>query len=418
MDPNADRGNQLVYTAVIFLTLSWVAVMLRCFVRIHLLKAFKIDDWLLVIGELNFILTLAMVLAGVKYGLGKHNIAVPVEPRIEAMKYQAIATITYTVVMAFIKLSIGFFLLRFTIDRRYVFIINLFMVIVAIWTIGIFFVNLLQCKPIKFQWDFRIKGTCISPKSYIIVTWIWSILSIITDWFYALIPIPMIWPILTQRRTKLLVALPLSFGVFASVATIIRIKFLSGVLDYSDILYAPTDTMIWTIVEPGVAIIAASMATMKPLVEGLITGRFYTTTTTSSSGDGVFNTPRSSNPPKSSDPTLHRRHSLAANLELLETPGVARDNIGSGISTEHSRPLMMPAPVHLFIDSSHRKRIEGARLDTEWEWELGASERDYIFDLAYGFSGGRGGIGTGEDSGLEPSRSSSSGPGPFFHRRA
>jgi hypothetical protein len=43
-----DRGPQVAAVAILFLTLSWVAVSLRCYVRTVLMKSFGADDWLAV----------------------------------------------------------------------------------------------------------------------------------------------------------------------------------------------------------------------------------------------------------------------------------------------------------------------------------------------------------------------------------
>ncbi|KAM0532692.1 hypothetical protein ACHAP9_005559 [Verticillium nonalfalfae] len=65
---------------------------------------------------------------------------------------------------------------------------------------------------------------------------------------------------------KISVILLLSLGIFASVATLIRLKFLADLNDLDDILFAGTDAMVWTLVEPGVAIVAASLVTIRPLL--------------------------------------------------------------------------------------------------------------------------------------------------------
>ena len=41
-----DRGPQITATAIVFLILPWIAVGLRCYVRIFMAKPFRNDDWL------------------------------------------------------------------------------------------------------------------------------------------------------------------------------------------------------------------------------------------------------------------------------------------------------------------------------------------------------------------------------------
>jgi hypothetical protein len=45
-----NRGPQVEAVAILFLTLSWIAVGLRCYVRLFLTKLFRVDDWLAVIS--------------------------------------------------------------------------------------------------------------------------------------------------------------------------------------------------------------------------------------------------------------------------------------------------------------------------------------------------------------------------------
>ena len=41
-----NRGPEVAATAILFLTLSWIAVSLRCYVRTIMMKSFGWDDWL------------------------------------------------------------------------------------------------------------------------------------------------------------------------------------------------------------------------------------------------------------------------------------------------------------------------------------------------------------------------------------
>lgn len=54
MDSSQDnRGPELVAIMATFLVLTWVSVVLRCFVRIQITKAFEADDWLMVTSQVN-----------------------------------------------------------------------------------------------------------------------------------------------------------------------------------------------------------------------------------------------------------------------------------------------------------------------------------------------------------------------------
>jgi hypothetical protein len=45
-----DRGPQVEAVAITFLILSWIAVCLRCYVKLYMIKMFKLNDWLAVLS--------------------------------------------------------------------------------------------------------------------------------------------------------------------------------------------------------------------------------------------------------------------------------------------------------------------------------------------------------------------------------
>jgi len=47
-DDSDYRGPDIKAVAILFLTLTWISVSLRCYVRVFLTKLFRIDDWLAV----------------------------------------------------------------------------------------------------------------------------------------------------------------------------------------------------------------------------------------------------------------------------------------------------------------------------------------------------------------------------------
>lgn len=54
-DPGSSEynGASLVATAVTFLALSWISVLLRIYVRAFMTNCFQLDDWFMVIGQVR-----------------------------------------------------------------------------------------------------------------------------------------------------------------------------------------------------------------------------------------------------------------------------------------------------------------------------------------------------------------------------
>jgi hypothetical protein len=53
MDAREYNGADIVAVSVVFLALTYLAVPLRCFVRIWITEAFKADDWLLIMAQVR-----------------------------------------------------------------------------------------------------------------------------------------------------------------------------------------------------------------------------------------------------------------------------------------------------------------------------------------------------------------------------
>ncbi|KAI1036570.1 hypothetical protein LB503_002955 [Fusarium chuoi] len=281
-----ENGSALVATAITLLTLSWFSVGLRTYTRAVLMKSLQLDDWLMLVAQIIFTISCAFILEGVQKGIGKHNDAIKDdEAKVQALMWQALATATYILDMMFIKLSIGVFLLRLCVKRVYVWIIWISLAIISIWSVVLFFWNLFQCKPVEMQWDFRIKdGNCVSADQIVSAAYAISVMTVVSDWLYALLPIPMLWSVKMTKQAKTTVIAILGLGIFASVATLVRLRFLADLTDTEDILFAGTDAMVWTLIEPGVAIVASSLATIRPLLRAMRIRGFESTENTYGTG--------------------------------------------------------------------------------------------------------------------------------------
>lgn len=51
IDLSEYNGDDLVITAALFLTLSWLSVGLRTYTRAYLMNCFQADDWLMLIAQ-------------------------------------------------------------------------------------------------------------------------------------------------------------------------------------------------------------------------------------------------------------------------------------------------------------------------------------------------------------------------------
>ncbi|KKA29241.1 hypothetical protein TD95_002064 [Thielaviopsis punctulata] len=264
---NEYNAQPLVSVTIAFLTMSWICILLRTYVRVFLTRNFLADDWFMVSAQLVYTASAVLMFLSIHWGLGRHNAALPINKMTNALMYQALVTETYVLNMMLLKFSIGIFLLRLATRKVYTYIIWASLIVVAIWSIVIFMWNILQCDPIRGQWDITIPNRkCVTTSQILAAAYSISVMTIVTDWLYAIIPIPMLWGVKMNVQTKATVIIILGLGVFASIATLIRFKYLVTINDHTDILYSSTDAFIWTMVEPAVATIASCLSTIRPLL--------------------------------------------------------------------------------------------------------------------------------------------------------
>jgi hypothetical protein len=124
---------------------------------------------------------------------------------------------TYALTTALTKLSIGVMLLRLINKTR----VNVSLIYTSIGInlvacTLVFFFCLFQCKPISYSWRQVIpteKGTCISPHTIVTLGYILSVVSIVLDFFYAVLPGFIFWGLQMKKSEKVVLMILMSLGV-------------------------------------------------------------------------------------------------------------------------------------------------------------------------------------------------------------
>lgn len=95
--------------------------------------------------------------------------------------------------------------------------------------------------------------------------------SLFTDLTFALfIPVPMLWDLNVNRRTRLSLFAALGLGTFACVAAFVKIPSLVNYGKTGDWLWDSRDITIWTVVECNIGIVAANLPPLRPLFKRLL----------------------------------------------------------------------------------------------------------------------------------------------------
>ncbi|KAL4897345.1 P-type ATPase [Aspergillus ambiguus] len=264
------RSLSIFVVTVVFLALSFIAVCLRCFVRLRLVRAFGWDDALMVFAMALEILFALCGITGACYGLGQKLEVLTAHERETAMFWWWLGQTSYVFTCVVAKISIALALLRLTVAKAHT--ILLWVVIALSTVVGLvfWFVLTLQCHPVDYFWR-RLEpgvlgtGHCLDVDILIDIAYLYSVTATVCDFALGLLPIALVWNLQMTPKTKAALAGILSLGCVASAAVIVRIPYLHTYKD-PEFLYATSNISIWSNVEAGLGITAGSLVTLRPLV--------------------------------------------------------------------------------------------------------------------------------------------------------
>ncbi|KAH8726920.1 hypothetical protein GQ44DRAFT_770849 [Phaeosphaeriaceae sp. PMI808] len=259
------RGPELLAVNIAFITTAVIAYSLRCFVRIKMVKAFGIDDYLMGLAMVFFLFYIVASNIGIRYGTGMHHADLSAENVERATHCWWFCYIFYCWAMIFAKFSIGFLLLRISFRRIHTWILYAAMLTSVVAGGAFFLVTVFQCNPVSYFWAKKgHSGTCVNNDLIIGLAYLYSAFSIISDFTFAIIPGFLVWNLQLKRRAKIALIPLITMGCIASAAVIARLPFV-GKFNSPDFLWATLDIAIWSTIEQGLAITAGSLATLRPL---------------------------------------------------------------------------------------------------------------------------------------------------------
>ncbi|KAI1086895.1 hypothetical protein F5B19DRAFT_101983 [Rostrohypoxylon terebratum] len=267
MATTENRGPELMRVCIALLTTTVIAIFLRCYTRLGIVKAFGADDWTMMAATVSFILFCTCAITGIHYGTGRHFTDLETPDIEKAMMYWWLCYIWYCLTMIASKISIGLFLLRIAVLRIHHYIIYVNLLLTVVTGLVFFFVTLLQCNPIPYFW-LRFsgvdQGSCIDVNIIAALTYLYSALNVICDFTFATLPIVLIWGLQMDKKTKIALIPILSMGCVASSAVVVRLAYIKDFKD-PDFLWATVYIAVWSTTEQGLAITAGSLATLRPL---------------------------------------------------------------------------------------------------------------------------------------------------------
>lgn len=189
-----------------------------------MLRSFGRDDWAMLATQVTFTFYLVCQLGGVAYGTGRHLSEIEPASAETALAFWFFCEVWYTVSTVLLKVAIGLFLLRVASKRSHIWIIWIVAVATVICGGAFCLIILMQCWPMHSWWSLDPNdGRCLSWHYMGGFAYTISVLNVIADWIYGILPAFIVKDLVMSKRQKIMVAGILAFAAIGSTATIVRL---------------------------------------------------------------------------------------------------------------------------------------------------------------------------------------------------
>lgn len=213
---------------------------------------------------------MGVVIASVEYGAGRHAAYLDADVNRLGLKLNFVSQPIYLWAIPLVKVSVGFFLMRIAPSIYYKRILQGVMTFLMAYTFVCQMTLVLQCKNLAILWDNRVVTTCWAQSTLQGLSYANSTVNIVTDIFFALLPIPMLWKVKINAKTKASLICVLGLGIFACAAAIVKAAFISNYGKTGDFLWDSANLTIWIATETNTGIIAACLPCIKPMFKRML----------------------------------------------------------------------------------------------------------------------------------------------------
>ncbi|KAI0472504.1 hypothetical protein F4859DRAFT_515348 [Xylaria cf. heliscus] len=257
---------------VLFVVLATAAVGLRIYTRRTIASNLAADDYLIICGLVFCWGLLATAILSAAGGGLNYVKGDPLEAGVLFLKVFFVEPLLEFPALTFIRLSVLFFYKRIFSKIWFARLCIAFAVIVVLWGLAGFSVELTATHPISRAWDlFDSDPYNIDFGAYAISL---NAIGIFLDFTTLTLPLPIIYNLHMKLRYKILIAGILWLGAFCVVADSIRLYYSvqevksAAVSVGTDRYYIARNVWLWDRITPCASVITACLPTYAPLVKG------------------------------------------------------------------------------------------------------------------------------------------------------
>ncbi|KAI9711815.1 MAG: hypothetical protein M1820_001960 [Bogoriella megaspora] len=271
-DESYDISGRLLSIAWSMTILSFIFLFARIYTRSVIVRKVATDDYLLLLSWVLLALFAIVLQISCSYGLGKHVWNLDLQHRIRALKYSYVSQPVQILAVTAGRISFSITLIGLIGPhdqgkKYFIWFLVLGQIIINFSTVIII---LAQCgshpdalwNPITAK-ENGVK--CWSPAVQTNYSYFQSSANVATDLVLTILPVWMIWGMQLKSALRITLVCLLGLSFFAMAATVVKTYEIRGLSERSDDTTATVPLYTWAVFEISFTIIAASIATLRPL---------------------------------------------------------------------------------------------------------------------------------------------------------
>ncbi|KAK1953610.1 hypothetical protein LY78DRAFT_730760 [Colletotrichum sublineola] len=341
----AATSKDMAAAVLVPLPFNILTLVLRFWIRTQR-KAWGPDDWAMVATIPVWVISQIGLIGMAWSGVGQLDATLTAQQVQNSYFWFYVFQEFWCFTLVTVKWSLGFTLLRIGQGQRWVqIVIYTCLALVTICTGGTGMYLFFQCSPVEKNWILTLEGTCKPREIQTALSFLVAAVSITTDWIFAIMPFALIWKLQMANKVKASVIGLLGLGFFASIAPIVRLKYLLLLNDSAKFLKGLSIILAWAQAEVGIGMLVANLPACRPLLERMLAHLSSLTTSKN----------KSTKDPASSAAVKNSYLELGERDAAKKTIGASR----SGVETRVYGRDMDAASSDSLPDDHSQKRIMG-----------------------------------------------------------
>ncbi|RAK89745.1 hypothetical protein BO79DRAFT_192943 [Aspergillus costaricaensis CBS 115574] len=267
VDDNASQASVVVVPTIVTTVIAVVLTLLRLYVRKFVMRTLSWDDWFNLLATLTTLIAMALILAAVPYGLGRHYDTLDVDRAVYCIKLMRMCLFPLLFSTIFLKISISLLLMRlFLTTKVWKIFFWCFIAFNTITSLLDAAIVLPQCDPVARTWDKRVDGTCWPSSAINGAAIAQGTIAAGTDIVLSILPIVFLWKVKIPIKVKTAICGLMALGFASAGFALARTMYVSTLTESSDPTWDYVNLYMCAFLESSIGVIAAAAPSVRPLL--------------------------------------------------------------------------------------------------------------------------------------------------------